>query len=344
MAYKPFFVGWDITNKCNLNCKHCNRSSGNKLKNELSFFLVKKVIDQLARDFKSIEHLSFGGGEPLMRKDFLKIVEYAISKKLPVRINTNGLLISDSIAKTLKKMGVYHIQISIDGNEKNHDFVRGKGNYKKSIEKVKILKKYNISTSFRMTLFKNNYKDAEPLYDIANRLKIERFSIGRGIDCGRLNKNSNLVLPKDKYFKVLGAAYQKAKNKKTVYYCTDPLSLFSNISRMKKILNRYDIGNYLGGCIAGIAQFFISAEGKVFGCGLLDVEAGDIRKDNLLNIWKNSPLFQKLRERRNKFLKDDYCGNCSYNSICGGCRAAAYYNNGNIFGKDPFCKFKKCKK
>ena len=78
----------------------------------------------------------------------------------------------------------------------------------------------------------------------------------------------------------------------------------------------------------------ISYQGKVKGCGYLDVEAGDIRKESFSEVWVNSPLFSQLRDLSN--LKGK-CGACEYKGICGGCRARAYEATGDYLEVEPYC-------
>ena len=88
------------------------------------------------------------------------------------------------------------------------------------------------------------------------------------------------------------------------------------------------------GCLAGTGVCFVSHEGKVFGCGYLPIEAGDFRRESLMDIWRSSPLFTKLRDL--KALKGK-CGRCSFKTVCGGCRARAYGVTGDYLAEEPFC-------
>ena len=73
------------------------------------------------------------------------------------------------------------------------------------------------------------------------------------------------------------------------------------------------------GCLAGIGFCFISHIGEVQGCGYFDKVAGDVRKQTFAEVWRDSPLFNELRDFDG--LKGK-CGVCEYKKVCGGCRAA----------------------
>ena len=88
------------------------------------------------------------------------------------------------------------------------------------------------------------------------------------------------------------------------------------------------------GCLAGVGFCFISHRGSVQGCGYLDIEAGNIRKQTFSQIWSDSPLFRNLRDLSNIKGK---CGVCEYKRICGGCRARAYEATGDCLEAEPYC-------
>jgi radical SAM protein with 4Fe4S-binding SPASM domain len=90
------------------------------------------------------------------------------------------------------------------------------------------------------------------------------------------------------------------------------------------------------GCLAGTAVCFISHDGKVFPCGYLPVEAGDVRQQSFGEIWLNSPVFAALRDPSRLTGK---CGQCPFKLVCGGCRARAFYLSGDYLAEEPYCAF-----
>ncbi|MFC2009670.1 SPASM domain-containing protein, partial [Chloroflexota bacterium] len=90
------------------------------------------------------------------------------------------------------------------------------------------------------------------------------------------------------------------------------------------------------GCLAGTGFCFISHRGEVQGCGYLDVTAGNLREENFGQVWRDSLLFNELRDLSNIKGK---CGICEYKRICGGCRARAYEASGDYLGPEPYCVY-----
>jgi radical SAM protein with 4Fe4S-binding SPASM domain len=90
------------------------------------------------------------------------------------------------------------------------------------------------------------------------------------------------------------------------------------------------------GCLAGTSVCFISNEGAVYPCGYLPVTAGDTRVQRFADIWNRSPVFTDLRDPD---ALEGKCGECRYQSLCGGCRARAYAKTGSFLAEEPFCSY-----
>ena len=96
-------VVWNSTKTCNLKCRHCYMNSdAQKYEGELTTEEAKRFIDDLA-EF-NVPVLLFSGGEPLMRKDFFELAEYAAAKGIRPTLSTNGTLITREVAERIKKM------------------------------------------------------------------------------------------------------------------------------------------------------------------------------------------------------------------------------------------------
>ena len=90
------------------------------------------------------------------------------------------------------------------------------------------------------------------------------------------------------------------------------------------------------GCLAGTGFCFISHLGKVQGCGYLDIEAGDLKRQTFREVWDGSRVFQDIRDLS---LLKGKCGRCEYKKICGGCRARAYETTGDYLDEEPYCVY-----
>lgn len=112
-----------LTNACNLRCSHCFMHAGKQLENELSLEEWKHVL----LDFKKLggKNVTFSGGEPLLNKNFDKIIEFTHEIGLTVTVLTNGTLWTKERVERLSKF-IDEVQISIDGvDEPSNAIIRG---------------------------------------------------------------------------------------------------------------------------------------------------------------------------------------------------------------------------
>src|SRR5205814_6902381 len=90
----------------------------------------------------------------------------------------------------------------------------------------------------------------------------------------------------------------------------------------------------------GKGVIFISHTGEIFPSGFLPVSAGNVRRDSLCEVYRNSSLFRILRDTS---MREGKCGMCEYQKICGGSRSRAYALSGNYLGEDPRCTYQPAK-
>lgn len=208
----PYFViQWHLTERCNWRCKHCYQN-GRKVK-ELSFRELKSILPQCLELFEALQikpgfaRINIGGGEPFLRNDFFKFLSLLTKYKRSVKsiIMTNGELITDAIAKDLKKMGMFSVQVSLEGLRQTNDAIRGNGAFDTAIRAIKLLRKNKVITRVSLTLTKMNLSEVDGLARYLKELGINSLGIRRyvGLGRGKLLKESMLspLEQEDFYFK-----------------------------------------------------------------------------------------------------------------------------------------------
>lgn len=94
-------------------------------------------------------------------------------------------------------------------------------------------------------------------------------------------------------------------------------------------------GEIIGGCSVSIDSMYIAQDGTVLLCPYLPIHCGNVKKSPVKEIWRNSEAYQLARSIRGYL--EGKCGRCELKYACGGCRANAYYESGNISGEDSGC-------
>ena len=178
-------VAWNYTRSCNLKCMHCySKSEQKQYENELSTEEALRLIEDLAEFHVPV--ILFSGGEPLMRKDFFTLAQYA--KKLGIRptLSTNGTLITPEIAQKIKETGVGYVGISLDGLQATNDHFRGvPGAFDRAMAGVRNCRAVNQRVGFRFTINRHNYQEIDAILDLLEQEDVDRICFYHLVYAGR---------------------------------------------------------------------------------------------------------------------------------------------------------------
>ncbi|MDP3957512.1 MAG: radical SAM protein [bacterium] len=143
-------IHWEVTNRCNLRCKHCLPMSGLARKHELTTSEALAVLEKFQA--AGVSRINFTGGEPFSRKDFPSILERAVTLGMRAAVITNASLLRRAAFEMLKRLGV-ELGISLDGaDEITHDAIRGRGSFLKVIEALEVCRMKGIPTTLYVTV------------------------------------------------------------------------------------------------------------------------------------------------------------------------------------------------
>ncbi len=351
----PFMVVWDFTKQCNLRCKHCYaNATPYPAPDELTLEEKYNVVDQL--DEAGVAAISFSGGEPLTNKDFWKVARYASTKGFYLTIATNGTLISEKVAQKLKEVGIRYAEISLDGpNPEVHDEFRGvKGAFNAAIRGIKNAKAVGLSVGIATTATHENLDTIPEMIKLARELKVDRFIVFNFIPTGRGRDIISEDLTPEEREELLKYLYKEWQKGDLQIFSTCPA--YSRISltmteaqQSGKVSPTHfaemelpaefggaakALTEFIGGCGAGRIYCSIEHNGDIQPCVFIPVKVGNVIKDGFVNVWKNSPILNALRDRD---AKEYACHTCPFRYVCGGCRARAYAYHGDLLAPDPGC-------
>jgi len=175
-ALMPLRYFLELTYRCNLECPYCYVGN-DRNKTELSTDEWFKIIDQLP--FYSFPTLV--GGEPLLRKDFIKILERVSSKTFnKAHVITNGILLNQEIIDAFIKYKLLLLSVSLDGYKQNHDNNRGKsGIFDKIISNLEQLNKEKKRplVDIKTIVLEHNLDDLVKLYKLCSDMNFNFLSI-----------------------------------------------------------------------------------------------------------------------------------------------------------------------
>lgn len=324
----PRKATWDITTRCNLRCQHCSNK-------ELSYGedLTTEQVFSILRDLKDfgIQHLSFSGGEPLLRPDIVNILKETRELGIAVSLATNSTLVNADTASMLSKVGVDSIQTSIDGIGRTHDAFRGViHSFDRARKGIENLVHSDITVVVTTTVTSLNCSEIEKIIDLCLKMGVQAYVINDliPVGCGRDLSEKRLTDEMYSFYSTFFAEKRSAlKGKLDLLW--GGVGTFEN---KKKDSERLIVQTR---CLACFHRFNIAADGTIQPCNLLPLNAGNIVTDTIEDIWINSPVFTALRDRDS--LKGK-CGRCEYKYSCGGCRARAYAVYHDFLAEDPRCQ------
>ncbi len=321
-------VSWMTTNKCNLKCEHCYQDAEEATDKELGTDEAKKMIDEIAR--AGFKVMIFSGGEPLLRPDIFDLVAHAASRGLRPVFGTNGTLITYETAVRLKECGACSMGISVDSlDSAKHDRFRGLANaYELPMQGIEACKKAGLAFQLHTTVVDWNRNEVCDITDFAEKIGAAAHYIFFLIPVGRGKFIKETALEVKENEELLRDIMMKSQQ---VSIDVKPTCApqFTRVAKQLGVETRFSRG-----CLAGLTYCVVGSEGIVRPCAYMTEEAGDVRVTPFDEIWKSSPVFEKLRTE----AYSGACGTCDYRDGCGGCRArAAYYHDGDILAQDDYC-------
>jgi len=341
--YIPRLIAWEVTRTCHLNCKHCRAGATDEFyKDELHAEEVFKVLENIASFSKPIIILS--GGEPMLREDIYEIASYGTQLGLKMVMAPCGMLITKENIEKMKGAGIRRISLSLDGaNPGTHDDFRGKkGAFAEVIRAAQLARENELEFQINTTVQKNNVDELPKILELAVHLGAEAFHPFLLVPTGRAKNLADQEIPPEEYERILNWIYEQ-REKVPVQFKPTCAPHYHRIFRLREkgkkrppSYSPHGFDSMSKGCMGGQSFAFISHTGKVQICGFLEVEAGDLRKEdyNFKAIWNNSPLFLSIR---NIDQYNGRCGYCEFRNICGGCRARAFAVSGNYLDEEPYC-------
>lgn len=344
-------VVWNSTKTCNLKCRHCYMSSdAQKYEGELTTEEAKQFIDDLA-DFK-VPVLLFSGGEPLMRKDFFELAEYATAKGIRPTLSTNGTLITREVAEKIKKIGVGYVGISLDGLQEVNDKFRGKeGAFQAAMEGIQNCVAVGQRVGLRFTINHHNIQELDRIFDFIEEKGINRVCFYHLVYSGRGNAMMDEDVTPEESRRAMDTIIRRTRDFEerglekeilTVDNHCDGVYMYLKAREEGKEELAEQMKNFIsmnGGNRSGIAFAEVDPQGYVHPDQFTQHHTfGNVRERKFGDIWTDMshPILAGLKDR--KPLLKGRCAKCRYLDNCNGnFRTRAEATTGDFWESDPAC-------
>lgn len=330
----PLVVTWEVTQACELECDHCRADAQpNRHPDELTTSEGKRLIDRIAAFGDPQPILVFSGGDPLERPDLLELVDYATSTGLRTAVTpapTSSL--TQSVLDRFHETGVHRIALSLDGaTSDRHDQFRGEtGSYRTIRQAAEYADDIGLPVQINTTVTEETVDDLPGIADLVEEYNAAMWEVFFLVPIGR-GESLDQVTPETTE-RTLEWLYRRQRDAAFRLITVEA----PHYRRVARLVEREDGRGdpRVGSTGDGNGFVFVSHTGMVYPSGFLPIAVGNVRDDDLVDLYREAPLFQSLR-RRDRF--NGPCGGCPHRSVCGGSRARAYAVTDDPFGSDPLC-------
>lgn len=340
----PLLAIWEVTQACDLACAHCRACAKSardpeELSTEEGYALLARFADM------HVPLVVLTGGDPAKRPDLAALVAEGSRLGLTVAVTPSGtpLLELDGL-KALKDAGVARLAISIDGPDaETHDLFRGViGSFDETMRILDEASQLGIPVQINTSVGPHNVKSVRRMAELVRNLGAVLWAVFLVVPVGRAT--SSLLFGPHRVEQLLEELAALGREmpfdiKTTAAPHYRRVLMQARERHAVGLLNEVDSHGVVRGprgITDGVGFLFVSHVGEVFPSGFLPLSAGNVRRDDVAAVYRDSPLFKQLRDADALGGK---CGVCPFRRVCGGSRARAYAATGDVMAEDPLCAY-----
>jgi len=368
-----FAFQWHITDSCDQRCEHCYIfSEDNHIPlAEMAWDDMLSVIkncEELCEQLNRIPYFYVTGGDPILHKDFWRLLELLKSKGIAFSIMGNPFHLTEEVYKRLHECGCERYQLSIDGLRETHDQIRKPGSFDTTLEKIACIRKAGIRSVIMTTVSGTNITEIPAIIDLAVEHHVDVFAFARycltsssqaayrsfPLDGEKLThfaasprptKSDDFTgtpsiksthIEPDEYRQLLDVCWQKFEQYKdsgTTFNLKDHLwTLYLHDRGIFTVPGELDDAVIYDGCNCAINHLTILPDGHIYACRRMDSVVGNVFRDRLSDVF----VSEKMDQYRD-FEKFEKCSKCELMRFCRGCPAVAYGYTHNSYSSDPQC-------
>ncbi len=340
----PMLIYWELTRACGLACRHCRAEAvPSRSPVELTTAEGVALLDAMLGFGRPLPHLVFTGGDPLRRPDLIWLISSATDRGIGSSLAPSATTeLSPAILSEAKAAGIQTMSLSLDGSDAaRHDAFRGvAGTFATTIRAAGWASDLALPLQVNTLVTNETLDDLPPIYELLLSLGIARWSlfflisVGRGGALREITPAESERLCHWLYDRSKEAPFA-IKTTEAHHYRRIAIRRMTAEGLDAESIARSSIGRGFG-IRDGNGIMFIGHDGSVYPSGFLPLAAGNVRRSDVVALYRESDLFVRLRDVGR--LKGR-CGRCPFNRFCGGSRARAFARTGDELESDPLCPF-----
>jgi pyrroloquinoline quinone biosynthesis protein E len=329
MMQGPLALIAEVTHRCPLHCVYCsNPLELRRQQDELTTEMWARVFQQVAAMGALQLHLT--GGEPLARKDVVKLVAAGRAAGLYVNLITSGVGMTEQRLDELAHAGVEHIQISLqDSRAEEADWIAGTRAHASKLSLAAMIRARKIALTLNIVVHRANLDRIEEMIALAEEIGTDRLEIAHVQYYGWALANREQLLPTrlqvERSLAAVESAGQRLKGRMQIdcvtpdYYARFPKACMGGWGRKVMLID--PAGQALPCHAAGVIP---------------DLSFENVNDHPLRWVWEESEAFQMFR---GESWMPEPCRSCDRRALdFGGCRCQALLLAGDAAKTDPVCE------
>ena len=303
----------ELTDRCNLNCRHCGSECDPKKCHYIDTDMIIKAIGEVAEDIQEPFMICVTGGEPLLHPDFEKIINRINEFGIPWGMTTNATLIDKEMARKLKSLQMGSISVSLDGLKEDHEWLRRiPGCFDKAVEGIENLHEVGIKVQTTTVVHRRNFHHLEEIYSSMRQLGVWSWRVVNVDPIGRAERTADLFLTKKEIIELNEFIRRKR------FLPDNPMDVCYGCAHYLSYDYEHETRDFYFQCGSGTVIASILYNGDIYGC--LDIERrpelvqGNISEERFADVWYNR--FKEYRYDRSE--ECEICKNCKEREYCGG--------------------------
>ncbi len=346
----PFTIAWEVTRACAYACVHCRADAQHKRDpRELSTAEAKALAGRLA-EFGNKPILVFTGGDPMMRPDLFELIAFASEQGLRCSLTpTATALPTTERLEKARQAGIKRIALSLDAPrpEIHDEFRKVPGSWQRTLDILHRAHAAGLSVQVNTTVAKHNVDILDEMVPFIQEVGAVQWSVFFLVPTGRAMAEQ--MISAEQHEKVFRWLYDLSLQAPFDIKST-AAPMYRRVAIERKRLEHGDgqpvtfqgagfqfadgLNRPTRGVNDGNGFLFISHVGDIQPSGFLPLTAGNVRTDDVIDVYRHSRLFTDLRSPDK--IKGR-CGACEYRDVCGGQRGRAYGLTGDYLESDPAC-------
>jgi pyrroloquinoline quinone biosynthesis protein E len=318
----------EVTHRCPLHCLYCsNPLEMAKQEAELETEEWLRVLDEAAE--LGVLQVHFSGGEPLLRRDLLPLLERAAELGMFTNLITSGVGLSKKLMAELERVELGCFQLSLQGADPQMiEEIAGGPFWKKKMEAAQMVRELGISLTVNAVLHAKNLHQTGELIDIAAQMGADEIELANTQYYGWALLNRDHLMPAREQ---LERASREVEDRRHRYQ--------GRMEIIWVVLDYYD--DFPKPCMGGWGDSLLTVapDGTVMPClaanVIPDLDLPSVKDQSLRSIWYESGAFNAFRGLD---WMEEPCRSCPMRfEDFGGCRCQAYLLAGSATATDPVC-------